>query len=320
MSEENQGQEQNEGQQGEGQESQGQPAGGALSETERVKVNGAEMVKSKAEILEAAQKYMAGEKLMDQFAQEKQQWTEEQRQTLNDAQFGRVFRKAVTDKDPAAMREVLVGLGVAENEASQQVSSWERRMAGKQPAQQAQAQGQPQVEQLLSQMAEAVIAVGKQNEELKGRLEQLEGGVKTLDTRDMARAEQEMMAEVENAIKADEFHGDFAGKSPRYLNRLKRDAASIMARRLQSGEKDIQKALRDSLDEARAALEDYSDAFAGRDIPSLSGLPSKGSALDAYRPKKAPDPVSMLDPKYGENLMERIEAWMPDIQKEADGS
>jgi len=322
MSDEIQGQDQNE-EQG---EAQGQES--KLADHERLTVNGTDLVKSREDIIELAQKQLAGQNLMDKFAQEKQKWTEEQRAVLNDAQFGRVFRKAVTDKDPAAMQEVLVGLGVGEDEAKQQVSSWEKRMAGKQPqtqqaqaqAQQAQAQAQPQVEQLLSQMAEAVIAVGKQNEQLKGRLEQLEGGVKTLDQRDMGRAEQEMMQAVESAIRADDFHGDFAGKSAKYLNRLKKDASAILARRLQTGEKDIDKALKESLEEARAALEDYADAFAQDDIPSLSGLPSKGSLFDAHRPKKAPDPVSMTDPKYGENIMERIEAWMPELQREADSS
>jgi len=325
MSEENQGQGQEQNQ--EQGEAQDQPKSN-LGDHERVTVNGAEMVKSRDEIIELAQKQLAGESLMDKFAQEKQKWTEEQRAVLNDAQFGRVFRKAVSEKDPAAMQEVLVGLGVGADDAKQQVSSWERRMAGKQPAQQQQAQQaqqgqqgqQPQVDQLLGQMADAVIAVGKQNEQLKERLEQLEGGFSTLDKRDMGRAEQELMQEVESAIRTDDFHGDFAGKSVKYLNRLKKDTASILARRLQGGEKDIQKALKESLEEARAALEDYSDAFTGDDIPSLSGLPSKGSSLDAYRPRKAPDPVSMTDPAYGENLMERIEAWLPELQRDADRS
>lgn len=315
MGDEIQGQENQEGQgEAQGQESK-------LGDHERLTVDGADLVKSREDILALAQKQLAGQNLMDKFSQEKQAWIEEQRTLMNDARFGSVFRKAVSEKDPAAMQEVLVGLGVDEGEAKQQVSSWEKRMAGKQPQQ---AQTQPaqaaQVEQLLGQMAEAVIAVGKQNEQLKGRLEHLEGGVKVLDTRDMGRAEQEMMEAVETAIKADDFHGDFAGKSPKYLGRLKKDASAILARRLQTGERDINKALTESLEEARAALEDYADAFSGGDIPSLSGLPSKGSLFDAHRPKKAPDPVSMTDPKYGENIMERIEAWMPELQKDANSS
>lgn len=321
MSEETQGQTQDQGTQG---DAQGDAAKGEkLSDHERVVVEGTDLVKSREDIIEAAQKHFAGEKLLDKFSQEKQKWTEEQRETLNDAKFGKVFRKAVTEKDPAALREVLIGLGVGVEEATQQVSSWEKRVAGKQPTQ-TQPQAQPQqgktsVEGLLGQMADALIAVGKGQEALKGRLDSMEGGFKTLDTRDMARAEQEMMNDVETAIRNDDFHGDFAEKSPRYLGRLKKDTAAILARRLQSGERDISKAVKESLEEARAALEDYSDAFTTDSIP-LSGLPSGGSALDAYRPKKAPDPVSMTDPKYGDNLMERIEAWIPELQKSADRS
>jgi len=325
MSEEtqDQGQDQNQDQGDQGDQAD---KSNKLAESERITVNGTDLVKSREEILEAAQKHLAGESLMDKFAQEKKQWNDDQRTVLNDAQFGKVFRKAVTDKDPTAMREVLVGLGVGEDDATQQVSAWEKRVAGKQPqqtqaqTQQGQGQPQPQVEQLLGQMADAVIAVGKQNEQLKTRLEQLEGTTSTLDRRDLGRWEQEMLQDVENAIRKDDFHGDFAQKSPSYLNRLKKDTAVILGRRLQAGEKDTDKAIKESLEEARAALEDYSDAFTKDDIPSLSGLPSKGSRLDAYRPRKAPDPVSMTDPKYGENVMERIEAWMPELQREADSS
>ena len=178
------------------------------------------------------------------------------------------------------------------------------------------------LEVVLRQMADAVIGLGQQNAELLKRLEGVEGVSRTLDRRDLVRSEEELLGTVEKAIMADEVQGNLASKSPKAKARFRDDVARAFAARLQAGEKDTQAALKASLQENLARLEDYHDGFSKADVIPIGGLPSRGASrgLEPYRPTKAPEPVPVTSPQYGEYLKKMLEHAMPEIIRGAEES
>ena len=295
----------------------GKPAGGTIGDAEKVKVNGVERVVGRDEILEGYSKYAAGQNKLDDFSREKQAWLEGNRETLNAAKLGHAFRKGLVEKDPAALKEALVSLGESADGADQAVKAWEAKMAGdtRKAAAGGGAQGGPNVESVLRQMADAIINIGKQNQEYAKRIELIEGTTKGLRALDLERAEAELVDSVAAAIAADPVQSRLSAESPDFLRQAKADAVRALRDRLNGGfvkaREDLPKAIKESLQEARAAQDNYFDGFekAGGGVP-IGGLPSRGAAkgLERYAPKKAPEPVSMTDPGYGQYLLDSLAA------------
>jgi HPt (histidine-containing phosphotransfer) domain-containing protein len=300
----------------------GKPADKAAEQapgTHRLKINGADRVVSHEDVIAAAQKNLAGQNLLDQLAKDKEAWINEQRQTLNDARFGVVFRKAVVERDPEALKEVMVGLGGTPENAAKVVAGWEQAVAGK-------PEPKPNegatVDAVLGQVVQALTAADARYREMAAEIKALKGTTNLLDSESQATAMTKLDAQIEKEIQSDEFHGHFAGKSKRYLDRVRKEAVAALERRLRAGEKPTAKSPKEALEEARATVEDIADGILTDDAPPISGLgtPPGRSRLDAHRPKKAPDPIAARDPaKYAENLGERLAAWLPEITKAAHG-
>ena len=289
-------------------------AKGAIGDTERVTVNGVERVVDKASILAAAQKQMAGESLMDKFSQEKQAWLEEQRQTLEDAKFARAAKKALIEKDKGAMKEMLVGLGQGADDAEKMAATWGGKMEGEARK----ATGGQTVDGVLKQLADAVIGMGQQNAELVERLKAVEGKTGLLTTRDYNRAGEELMARVESSVLADDVQGSLAKASPEAMAQLKADISRSLSDKLRGGATDVDRALKESLQENLARVSNYGAGFAGVAGPDefpISGLPSRGAwrGVESLKPRKEPEYVAPHKPGFGKYIEQLIESNWPKI-------
>jgi len=290
----------------------------AVGDTERMTVNGADMVKGRDEIIAAAQKQFAGENLLQKHAAERKQWLEDQAALVSDAKFGQSFKKAVTEHDPKALREVLLGFGkFSDAEVDQSVNAWlggrGNVAAERQGAQGGEADGQ----QVVGKIVEALQVLDKRNKDLTEQLAALKKDTSVLDRRELIREDAEFDVELEGAIKADEFHGEFAGSKP-YLSRIRKVAKGILLRRVQNGQGPPDAAAaKEALQEARALVEDVYDGV--RDDDGIRGfaLPSSRGARDLHQSRKAPERVSVTDPGYVDNLAQRLEAWAKDSARAA---